>query len=291
MTNCTLCPRNCRADRGLGNVGYCGKTDRVYIARAALHHWEEPCISGSEGSGTVFFSGCNLKCIYCQNSVIALGNRGKEISIDDLSETFLSLQSQNANNINLVTPTHYIVQIREALLLAKNRGLSIPVVYNTGGYELPESLDILAGLVDIYMPDFKYWTEKTASEYSNAPDYPQRAIEAIDKMKSLQSECIYDERGIMQKGVIVRHLLLPGKVYEAKQIIKYLFGKYGNSVVYSIMSQYTPMKHFDKYPDLNRRVRKKEYDSLVDFCLEIGIENAYIQDGESAKESFIPDFE
>ncbi len=291
MTKCSLCPRSCHTNRHLENFGYCGRTDKIYTARAALHHWEEPCISGSEGSGTVFFSGCNLKCIYCQNSVIALGNRGKETTIEELADIFLKLQTKNANNINLVTPTHYIPQIREALILAKNKGLSIPVVYNTGGYELPGSLDILSDLVDIYMPDFKYWTEKTAREYSNAPDYRERAIEAIAKMKSLQSECIYDERGIMQKGVIVRHLLLPGKVYEAKQIVKHLFDNYGNTIVYSLMSQYTPMKHFEKFPELNRRVRKKEYDSLVDFCLELGIENAYIQDGESAKESFIPDFE
>lgn len=290
MTNCNLCPRLCGADRSGGKAGYCRKTDEIYIARAALHYWEEPCISGEDGSGTVFFSGCNLRCIYCQNSKIAIGDVGKKITPNELSQIFLDLQSQGANNINLVTPTHYALQIAQSLKLAKSMGLTLPIVYNTGGYELPETLKSLEGLVDIYMPDFKYWTEKTSNRYSNAPDYPQRAKAAIAEMHRQCPKGEYDSRGIMKKGLIVRHMLIPEHVYEAKRIMSFLFETYGNSIVYSIMSQYTPMAQFDDFPELNRRVRKKEYDSLVDFCMELGIENAYIQDGESAKESFIPEF-
>lgn len=291
MKNCTVCPRKCGANRDAGELGYCKKDSRIFIARAALHFWEEPCISGDEGSGTVFFSGCNLKCIYCQNSKIALGNVGKEVSDAQLDAVFEKLFEEGANNINLVTPTHYIPQIATAIERAKKRDFPLPFVYNSGGYELKESLKRLDGLIDIYMPDFKYWTKESAKLYSNAPDYPQIAKEAIDEMYTQCPVSLYDERGIMQKGLIVRHMLIPKHVYEAKRIVSYLFENYKNNIVYSLMSQYTPMGKFENHPELERRVTKKEYDSFVDYCIELGVENAFVQSGESAKESFIPDFD
>lgn len=286
---CTLCPRNCGTDRR-SDRGYCRMPYEIYAARAALHFWEEPCISGEEGSGTVFFSGCNLRCVFCQNHDIAADNFGKEITTDRLSQIFLELQDKKANNINLVTPTHYADKIADAIYLAKQKGLCIPVVYNTGGYEKEETLRSLCETVDIFMPDFKYWSAETAGKYSNAPDYPEIAKKAIDTMVSMRPELIYDERGILQKGVIVRHLLLSGHVYEAKKIAEYLYNKYGDSIIMSLMSQYTPMDNVSTHPELGRRVRKKEYDSLIDYVIELGGENVYIQDGEAADESFIPPF-
>ncbi len=281
----------CGADREGGNTGYCGRTSELTLARAALHFWEEPCISGTNGSGAVFFSGCTLRCIYCQNRTIALGESGKAVSVQRLADIFLELESQGAHNINLVTPTHYIPQIAKAIELAKGRGASIPFVYNTSGYERAESLAMLDGLIDIYLPDFKYWTSEQAKRYSSAPDYPEAAKSAIAEMVRQCPECIYAPDGIMQRGVIVRHMLMPKGVYEAKRIMQYLYGTYGNRIVYSLMSQYTPMKHFEHYPELNRKVKRSEYDRFVDYCIELGIENAYIQDGEAASESFVPPFD
>lgn len=291
MSSCTLCPRECRARRICADVGFCGQTDELRVARAALHFWEEPCISGTCGSGTVFFSGCTLRCVYCQNHSIALGQSGKLISKQRLIDIFFELEDKGALNINLVTPTHYIPQIAECIKDAKRRGFSLPFVYNTSGYEKAESLKLLDGLIDIYIPDFKYWTSMAGDKYSHAPDYCCVAKEAIAEMVRQCPKCEYDANGIMQKGVIVRHMLLPAHVYDAKQIVKYLYGTYGNTIVYSIMSQYTPMAHFDDFPELCRKVRKKEYDSLVDYCISLGIENAYIQDGEAASESFVPPFD
>ncbi|MBO7289795.1 MAG: radical SAM protein, partial [Clostridia bacterium] len=259
-------------------------------ARSSLHFWEEPCISGVEGSGTVFFSGCSMGCVYCQNFDIAHQNFGKEISIERLCDIFLELQNKKANNINLVTPTHYADKIIEAVKLAKQKGLKIPVVYNTSGYEKEETIESLKDTVDIFMPDFKYWLSETAKKYSNAPDYPEIAKKAIDKMVTLNPHLVFDKRGMLQKGVIIRILLLPGFVYEAKRITEYVYSKYGDSVIISLMSQYTPNKNTDEFPEINRKVRKKEYESLVQFAVDLGLENVYIQDGSSASESFIPPF-
>ncbi len=286
---CTLCPRNCGVDRNF-KKGYCSVPYDIYVARAALHFWEEPCISGIEGSGTVFFSGCTLKCVYCQNHDIALHSFGKEITPNRLAEIFLELQGKNANNINLVTPTHYADQIIYAVEKAKEMGLCIPVVYNTSGYEKEETLIKLKDTVDIFMPDFKYWLSDTAKKYSNAPDYPEAAKKAIDVMTRLQPELVFDQRGMLLKGVIVRHLLLPGHVYEAKRIIEYIYKTYSDRVIISLMSQYTPQKCMDAFPELCRRVRKKEYESLTDYAIELGANNVYVQEGSSADESFIPPF-
>lgn len=293
---CNLCPRNCNVDREEGKTGYCGQTDKMYVARAALHMWEEPCISGEEGSGTVFFSGCTLRCIFCQNHRIALGKNenlepiGKEITIQRLKEIFLELQEMGANNINLVTGTHYIPQIATALILAKMDGLSIPIVYNTSGYERVESLRLLEGLVDVYLPDLKYVSKELSKEYSHAEDYFEVAREAIEEMVRQVGEPEFDKRGFFKKGVIVRHLVLPGSTKDSKAVLDYLWKTYGNKIYISIMNQYTPMEQIKNHPLLSRKVTKREYEKVVDYALSLGWENGFIQEGETAKESFIPGF-
>ena len=230
---CSLCPRMCMVDRE-NTTGYCGVKNTLRVARAALHFWEEPCISGEEGSGAVFFTGCNLRCVFCQNFQIARAEQGKEITVERLSEIFLELQRQNANNINLVTATHYVPQVVEALKLAKREGLYIPVVYNCGGYETVETLKMLEGLVDIYLPDFKYVDTDRAKRYSHAENYPEIAKKALAEMVRQQPEAEFDERGMMKKGVIVRHLMLPGGIKDSKAVVKYLYETYGDQI-YRIM--------------------------------------------------------
>lgn len=290
LKDCTLCPRNCHVDRTNGKRGYCRATDELIVARAALHMWEEPCISGEEGSGTVFFSGCAMGCVYCQNHNIAKGLAGKKITIDRLGDIFLELQEQGANNINLVTPSHYVPQIIEALDKARNNGLYLPVVYNTSGYEKKETIKLLAGYVDIYLPDFKYWNLEIAKRYSNCPDYLQYASEALEEMVRQAGEPVFDEWGMMKKGVIVRHLALPGYLKDSKRIIEYLYKTYGDKIYISIMNQYTPLAHVEKYPEINRTITESEYEELVDFAIGLGIENGFIQEEETASESFIPEF-
>lgn len=291
MRECRLCPRNCGVNRAAGQRGFCGMDANVTVARAALHMWEEPCISGRNGSGAVFFSGCGMGCIFCQNRQIAHGMQGKRISIQRLSEIFLELQEKHANNINLVTAGHFLPQTAEALRLAKAMGLTIPVVYNSSGYEKPEALQLLAGLADVWLPDFKYMDSESARRYSHAPDYPETAKAAIDEMVRLAGPPIFDSRGILQRGVIVRHLLLPGHVAEAKKIVAYLYHTYGNQIYLSLMNQYTPMPATAGDALLRRRVTRREYDRLTDYAISLGVENAYIQEGPTAKESFIPDFD
>lgn len=291
MRSCTLCPRSCGVDRLNGQQGFCREDARIFVARAALHMWEEPCISGEEGSGTVFFSGCNLGCIFCQNHEISGGKAGKEISVPRLAEIFLELQEKRANNINLVTAAHYVPQTAEALVLARKQGLQIPVVYNSSGYEKAETLKMLEDLVDIYLPDFKYMDEKSALEYAHAGDYAEVAKEAVKEMVRQVGRAVFDERGIMQKGVIVRHLMLPGHLSESKRIVRYLYETYGDTIFISMMNQYTPMEHLKEHPKLGRKLRKKEYDALLDYAIDLGVENGFFQEGETAKESFIPPFD
>lgn len=289
---CRLCPRECNADRNNGEVGYCGEAADLRVARAALHMWEEPCISGKSGSGTVFFTGCPLKCVFCQNNSIAQGKAGKPITPGRLSEIFLELQEKGACNINLVTPTHFVPQLIPALQTAKSCGLSIPVVYNTGSYEKMEALQSLEGLIDIYLPDLKYVSSRLSSRYSNAADYFETASAAIGEMFRQTGAPVIDaDSGIMQRGVIVRHLMLPGHLADSKRVMEYLVRTYGNAVFISILSQYTPIRYFSDFSNLSRRLSKKEYNQLVDFCLALGIENGFIQEGESAEESFIPSFD
>ena len=294
---CILCPRECNVDRKQGKTGYCGQTNKIYVARAGLHMWEEPCITGKNGSGTVFFCGCSLKCIYCQNSKIALGNKnsmeqiGKEISIERLKEIFIELQMKGAQNINLVTGTHYISQIAIALKEAKKEGLMIPIVYNTGGYEKKESLKLLEGLVDIYLPDMKYLSKELSKEYSHAEDYFDVTKEAIKEMVRQVGELTFDESKNLKKGVIVRHLVLPGTTRDSKAVLEYLWNSYGNKIYLSILNQYTPMEQMKNHPLLRRKVTKREYEKVVSYALSLGWENGFIQEGETAKESFIPGFD
>lgn len=285
-----LCPRNCGVDRTT-TLGVCQVSNRVKIARAALHFWEEPCISGTKGSGAVFFSGCSLHCVFCQNEKISHGQVGKEVTIDELAEIYLSLQNQGANNINLVTGTHYIPQIVESVKIAKANGLEIPIIYNTSGYEKADSLKQLEGIVNTYLPDFKYMDSSLAVKYSHAADYPEVAKEAIAEMVRQCGTPVFDDSGFIKSGVIVRQLLLPGHVKDAKAIIKYLYETYSDNIYISMMSQYTPMPQIAaNYPELNRRVTKREYDSLINYAIDLGVENAFIQDRAVAKESFIPEF-
>ena len=278
LRDCTLCPRECHADRLHGKKGYCGMGSTVVAARAALHMWEEPCISGKKGSGAVFFTGCGLRCCYCQNREIAIGDSGKEISVSSLSRIFLELEQKGAANINLVTGTHYVPQIVHALEMAKTDGLSIPVVYNSSGYEKKETVHMLDGLIDVYLPDLKYLDENLAQSFSHAPDYPVIAKQAIKEMVRQTGECIFGEDGYIKKGTIVRHLILPGHTRNSIQVLDYLHKTYGNTIYISIMNQYTPVWHQEKYPELNRRVTGREYEKVLNAALEIGIENGFFQE-------------
>ena len=289
--NCNICPRECGADRENGCIGVCGCDDTIYISRAALHYWEEPPISYKKGSGTVFFSGCNLKCVFCQNREISRKMAGKPVTADRLYEIFRELKAKGAHNINLVTPTHYTEQLIPVLKRARDEKLGLPIVWNSSGYEKAEEIKKLRGLVDIYLPDMKYIREETAQKYSSAGDYFAHASKALDEMVSQAGTPII-HRGTMRRGVIVRHLILPGKSEESKEIIKYLFERYDDSIYISIMNQYTPMEWVkNTHPELYRRVTEEEYASVVEYAESIGVKNAFIQDGNTAEESYIPPFD
>lgn len=290
IQDCTLCPRMCHVDRSAGQRGFCGMGDVIYGARAALHMWEEPCISGQKGSGAVFFSGCTLRCVFCQNYQIADGSCGKPISTERLTEIFLELQEQGAANINLVTACHFTPMVAEALEHAKEQGLCIPIVYNSSGYERVETLRQLEAAVDVWLPDFKYMDAQLGRKYSSAADYPEVAKRAIKEMVRQAGACQFDADGYIQKGVIVRHLILPGHIKNSKQVLQYLYETYGNQIFISVMNQYTPMPFVKDIEPLNRRVTKREYERVLDFAIELGIEQGYFQDGETAKDSFIPLF-
>ncbi len=290
LEECILCPRECHVDRTRGESGHCGMTDELMVARAALHYWEEPCISGEKGSGTVFFSGCNLSCVYCQNRNISQGLAGMIITVERLADIFLELQSKGAENINLVTPSHYVPQIREAIILAKNKGLTLPIVYNCSGYEKLKTLRLLDGYIDIYLPDLKYMDREAAIRYSGCSNYFDIASEAIREMVRQVGEPVFDERDMLKKGVVVRHLTLPGYLEDSKRILEYLHRTYEDRILISIMNQYTPLEAVREYPEINRRIEEEEYEELVDYAIALGIENGYIQEGDTASESFIPEF-
>lgn len=286
--NCNLCPRECNIDRSI-TKGLCDTNDKITVANASLHMWEEPCISGENGSGTVFFCGCNLKCVYCQNREISNNNTGKEISQQRLSEIFIELQSQGAHNINIVTGTHFADKIIIALDIAKSKGLSIPIVYNTSGYESLKTLKLLKPYVDIYLTDFKYFNPALAQNYSKASNYPDIVKTALDEMVR-QKDLSFDNDGMMKQGVLVRHLCLPGQEKDSKKILEYLHYNYGDRIIISIMSQFTPIS-LEAYPEINRKLSPKEYERIISYALSIGIDNAFIQEGETAQESFIPQFD
>lgn len=288
--NCNLCPRKCGIDR-VNHTGFCSVGAELKIGRAALHFWEEPCVSGTKGSGTVFFSGCTLKCCYCQNYALGRGKEGVVTTAENLAKMFLNLQSCGAHNINLVTAEHYAPDVRNAVLKARCEGLSVPVILNTSGYLSQKALEIFSDVIDVYLFDFKYMDQETAQKYSCAGDYPQVAKDALKTITGMKPEIVMNEEGLIQSGVIVRHLCLPGHSEESKNIIKYVFENYKDSVILSIMSQYTPFVKNCGFENLKRTLTEKEYDDILNYCIEAGIEDAYIQEGGAAEESFIPSFD
>lgn len=315
--NCRLCPRNCQVNRKVQH-GYCGQTEQIRVARAALHYWEEPCISGKSGSGAVFFSGCPLHCIFCQNSQIANGTVGTAITPERLAEIFLELQEQGANNINLVTPTQFVPQIIRAVERARRDGMKLPIVYNTGSYEQVDTIRALEGIVDIYLPDLKYYASELSAAYANAPDYFSCATQVIQEMvRQTGMPCFYqkkqgeswhkmsaeeynriatdetqsEEEFLMAKGTIVRHLLLPTHLADSRRILQYLHKTYGNQIYISMMSQYTPITHQERYTELNAPVSDAAYQNLVSYAQKLGVRQAFFQDGAVAQESFIPSFD
>lgn len=289
LKECRLCPRNCGINR-YEKVGVCGAGSKVKVSHYSLHEWEEPVISGTNGSGTVFFSHCNLKCIFCQNKKISTGGYGKEITNKRLGEIFLELQERGAHNINLVTPTHYVPQIKKVLSKLKDNELKIPVVYNTSSYENVETIKMMDGLVDIYLADFKYYDNELAMNYSNCKNYFEVAANAIDEMYRQVGSPIF-ENDLMKKGLIVRLLILPGHKEDAKKIIEYVYNKYKDNVFISIMNQYTPVTKSLVYPNLNWTVTDNEYCDVINYACDLGVTNAFVQEGETADESFIPEFD
>lgn len=287
LNSCTLCPRECKVNRNNKELGFCRASNKIKIGGYHLHIWEEPILSSDKGSGTIFFSYCNLGCIYCQNYQISHICKGEEISVERFNNICLELQNMGANNINLVTPTHYIPLIKEGLILAKKQGLTIPIVYNTSGYEKVSSLKSLEGLIDIYLPDFKYY-DNNLGKYSNVSNYYDIATKAIEEMYRQVGKPKYNNE-LLIKGLIVRHLVLPGHIEDSKKIIKYLYTKYHDNIILSIMNQYTPIKEL-KYKELNRRVTMQEYNELIDYAYDLGVRNCFTQEEESQSDSFIPNF-
>jgi putative pyruvate formate lyase activating enzyme len=286
---CNSCPRRCGIDREK-EKGFCGMGIKPMAAKAFLHRWEEPCISGENGSGTVFFSGCNLKCVFCQNHNISHENYGREISVERLAEIFLTLQKDGAHNVNLVTPSHFTLQIREALILARKMGLTVPAVYNSNGYDSLEALAMLKGLIDIYLPDLKYFSPEASLRYSSAGDYFERASAAISEMYEQVGNPVYDEAGIMKKGLMIRHLILPGMAEESINILKWIKSELGTGIYISLMSQYTPMYNSSEFPEIDRRITSREYSRVTDAMYRLGFENGYVQEKSSASEEYTPEF-
>jgi len=291
LENCRLCRRNCNVNRLKDETGYCRSGLDIKLARASLHLWEEPPLSMGKGSGTVFFSNCNFSCVFCQNYKISQEGIGKDISIERLSEIFLNLQHKGADNINLVTPTSYVPQIIEALKTSKKEGLTIPIVYNTNSYENTDTIKSLRGLIDIYLPDIKYYSDKYAVKYSNAPNYFNTAKSAVIEMFNQVGDIELDPDGKMKKGVIIRHLMLPGLLFDSKKILDFVYSTFKNRVYLSLMNQYTPYYKSSDYKEIDRKLSRKSYDALIDYALSIGIEKGFIQEDETQSESFIPDFD
>lgn len=291
LSNCNLCIRNCGVNRLKGEIGACNSTDKVKASKAYLHLWEEPPISLSNGSGTVFFSNCNFRCVFCQNHEISQEDTGAFITNDELSNIFLKLQSKGANNINLVTPTHYVPQIIEALKISKANGLTIPILYNTNGYDSLDTIKALKGYIDVYLPDFKYFNDKYAIKYSKAPGYKDNLINILNEMYDQVGINKFDEDGKMIKGLIIRHLMLPGLLFDSKKVIDTIYSRFGDNVYISIMNQYTPMFNAFKYKELSKPLNPKLYDSLIDYAASIGVKNAFIQESGSNTTEFVPSFD
>ena len=287
---CNLCHRKCLIDRNK-TIVYFKASDKVKVSRSALHYFEEPSISGTNGSGTIFFSNCNLKCCYCQNKEISTDGFGKEISIERLSEMMLELEERGANNINLVTPTHFVPSIIEAIKIARSKGLSIPIVYNTSGYENVETLKLLEGYIDIYLTDFKYFDNNLGKALSKCSNYFEVASKALEEMYRQTGKNKFNDKCLMTKGIIVRCLVLPTKSDDTKKIINYLYKKYQDNIYLSIMNQYTPVNYIKDYPYLNKTISDYEYNEVIDYAIDLGVKNAYMQEGGTCSESFIPAFD
>ena len=287
---CTLCPHECKVNRLENNNGRCRAGKNVKIGLTQVHKFEEPCISGEFGSGTVFFTGCNLSCVFCQNYKISQEYKGREITIEELADEFISLQEKNVNNINLVTGFMYVPQIIEAIKIAKEKGLDIPIVYNTSGYESVETLKLLEGYVDIYLPDFKYYYNELGEEYSKVKKYFEVVTDAINEMRRQQPENIFDENGIMKKGIIIRHLVLPNHIRNSKRVLKYIKDEFGKDTLISVMAQYFPSNIANKYENINRKLNEEEYDSILEYLEILGLEHGVVQDLEYEEEKYVPDF-
>lgn len=290
LENCNVCPHRCGINRIAGKIGRCKATDKVKVALASIHNFEEPCISGKNGSGTVFFSHCNLNCVFCQNYEISQLGKGKEISIEELADIFIKQQNKNVHNINLVTPTIYIYQIIEAIKLARDKGLKIPIVYNSNGYENVEALKHLKGYIDIYLPDLKYSNNEIAYKYSNIKNYYENAVQAIKEMYNQVGTPIIDENGIMKKGLMIRHLVLPNQLQNSKNVLKWINDNMDKKVFVSVMAQYFPTHKAKNFQEINRKLTKEEYNEIEQYLYTLDLENGYIQELGEHEEEYVPDF-
>lgn len=290
LQSCSMCPRHCKINR-FTSKGFCKASNKIKLSKVSLHMWEEPCISGKNGSGTIFFSNCNLNCVFCQNYKISQEGYGKEISIERLSDIFLEQQARGANNINLVTPTQYAIQIIEAIKISKEKGLTLPILYNSNGYESVETIKLLKDYIDVYLPDLKYFNDKYALKYSNAENYFSIASAAINEMFKNAGPVEFDENGLIKKGIIIRHLLLPHLLFDSKKIVDYIYKTYKDDVYISLMNQYTPMYYANRYKELSHPLKPQMYDALINYCVELGIKNAFIQESGTNSKEFVPDFD
>jgi len=290
LEKCNICPHNCNINRLEKQKGRCKATDKIKVALVSLHNYEEPCISGVNGSGTIFFSNCNLKCVYCQNHEISYEGNGKEVSIEELAEIFINQQNKNAENINLVTPTMYVYQIIEAIKIAKEKGLRIPIVYNTNAYENVETIKALEGYIDVYLPDLKYVNDELAYKYSKIKNYFENATKAIKEMQKQVGLPILDEKGIMKKGVIIRHLVLPSNIENSKRVLKWIEGNMPKDIYVSVMAQYFPTHKAKKFPEINRKLTKDEYREIEEYLYTLNLENGYIQELGEHEEEYVPEF-
>lgn len=291
LKSCNICPHRCKVNRLEGKIGRCKCDDKVKIALASIHNFEEPCISGKNGSGTVFFSNCNLNCIYCQNYEISQQGKGKVITIEHLAEIFINQQKKNVNNINLVTPTMYVPQIIEAIKIAKRNGLKIPIIYNSNGYENVETIKMLNGYIDIYLPDLKYYSNTIAKKYSKIDNYFEIAVKAIKEMHKQVGNPIFDENGIIQKGVIIRHLILPNHLLNTKNILKYIKENFNEDTYISLMAQYFPTHKAKEDNLINRKINKKEYREIEKYLYSLDLKNGYIQELGEHEEEYVPNFD
>ena len=291
LQNCMICPRRCGKNRLAGETGFCGAGDKARIALVSLHPWEEPCLTGEKGAGTVFFSYCSLRCIFCQNSVISREGNGTEVSIGRLAEIFLEQQARGAATLDLVTPTHYAPLIIEALKLAKADGLIMPVVWNSSGYETVEMIEYIAPYIDVFLPDLKYYSPELAERYSAAADYFPVATQAILKMAELKGEPLIDKMGLMRRGVLIRHLVLPNARKDSMALLDWVADNLKGKVKLSLMNQYTPLFRVTEFKELNRRLTTFEYDSVVNYALDLGLDDCYVQERRAASAEYVPDFD